>query len=283
MKVHVFAVACSLLFLHAPGLAYGYTSAETNEVVKALLFGSFIHHDNLEEPLGADSVPDVRTPENFFRLPVGGNWSDEGKRAAFDIYLAGMGCRDYTNESNAYYTVTELAVAQCEFMSYTNALPHLKNLILNPTCSHRVRRRAIETVVPMMNLTVDETRFIETVFTNVAMFTRAERGMAGSRYIRLLLSSVTNGQPNAVVMEDSVNRFYRHRKCDTAGATMLDMLFASQVAGYSASSNRLDFATYVLDHAEGDEYLPRYFVPITNQLHTAGLPLRWIDVGGSDR
>jgi len=283
MRVLVRELVCLVCLLLGAGTAYGYTTDETNEVVKALLFGSFIHYDNLTEPLNTNAIVDVRTPEKFFRFPIGGSWSDEEKRAAFDTYLAGMGNRDYTSESNAYYTVTELAISQCEFMHYTNSLPCLKDLIRNTTCSSRVRLQAIHAVIPMLALSDEETLFIESIYTNVNVYSRAERGIASSRYIKRLLSSMTNGQCSVSVMEDAVNRFYRFRKCDSAGSIMFDKLFVSELNGYLNSSNRLDFATYVLDNSGSNEYVIRYFNSITNQLHTSGVGLRWINVGGTNQ
>ena len=259
-----------------------YTPAETNRVLWQLVNTASPHVDNLTDLQRGIGCVDTRTPRKFFNLPVDGNWTPQEKKAAFDAFLEGMGRHDYSSETNDYRSVTELAVSQCAFMHYTVALPWLKNLILNPTCCQRVRFLADRTVVEMMNLSVENTCFVENVFTNTTVFTPKGRRHLSDLYINKMLVGVTNGLCSASVVESAANRFYGCRKIDSAGGMFFDDLFALGLDGYATSSNRLDFALFMLQRSDCSPYNRRHFTTVTNQLLSSGQTLRWINVGGNE-
>ena len=259
-----------------------YTPAETNRVLWQLVNIASPHVDNLDDVRRGVGCVDTRTPRKFFNLQVDGDWTPREKKAAFDAFLEGMGRHDYSNETNDYRSVTELAVTQCAFMHYTVALPWIKDLILNPTCSHRVRMRAIRDVVSMMEPNLENTRYVEDVFTNVAVFAFKERGLLSDKYINGMLVGTTNGQCAVSISEDAAARFYSHRKMDSAGGMFFDKLFSIGIDGYSTSSNRMDFALFMLNHSDCNRYDRHHFTSITNQLLSSGLPLQWINVGGAN-
>ena len=264
--------------------AKGHTPAESNEVVRTLLLRNYVHGDCLNVRPQWDSVSDFRTPERFFATPVDGDWTPEEKKGAFDAYLEGMGRRDYSSESNQYYTVAELAVGRCADMRYTVALPWIKDLFLNPTCSHRVRMHVIRSIVPMLPLNLESACFVENVFTNTTAFAAKERGFLCGFYTSRLLEGVTNGTCAVSHVESVANRFYGHRKNNSSGGKHLDRLFVSALEGYSTSSNRLDFAVFMLNCQDCSQYNRQHFTAVTNQLLSSGQPLRqlMIDEGGNE-
>ena len=256
-----------------------HTPAESNEVVRTLLLRNYVHGDCLNVRPQWDSVSDFRTPERFFATPVDGDWTPEEKKGAFDAYLEGMGRRDYSSESNQYYTVAELAVGRCADMRYTVALPWIKELFLNPTCSHRVRMHVIRSIVPMLPLNLENISFTEKVFTNTTVFAVKERGFLCDFYISRMLEGATNGLCTTSLVQESASRFYQHRKIDATGGLTFDELFAKGIEGYSTSSNRLDFALFILTNSGCDPYDRKHFTAVTNQLLSSGQPLRQLTIG----
>ena len=261
-----------------------YTPAETNRVVWQLVNMANPHVDDLDKIQRGIGFFDTRTPRKFFRLAVDGDWSPQEKKAAFDAFLEGMGRHDYSSETNDFQSVTELAVSQCAFMNYTVALPWIKELFLNPTCSHRMRMHVIRNIVPMLPLNLESACFVENVFTNTTAFAAKERGFLCGFYTSRLLEGVTNGTCAVSHVESVANRFYGHRKNNSSGGKHLDRLFVSALEGYSTSSNRLDFAVFMLNCQDCSQYNRQHFTAVTNQLLSSGQPLRQltIDEGGNE-
>ena len=166
-------------------------------------------------------------------------------------------------------------------LSFTNAVPALKAIGLNPNGLYR--RDAISLAVTLSALDTDLVGFVETVMTNKVSFTLRERGAATAKLAKKILT--VNGN----VVDDSVLRqatvmLYRNRHVGTAGALMLDRLFCSKYEGYATSSNRLSFAHFILNHPEREYYDIKDFSSITNQLLSSGQPLRQLTIsdGGNE-
>ena len=275
--VRFFFAAAVVLAVCRCSLAY--TPAETNRVVWQLVNMANPHVDDLDKIQRGIGFFDTRTPRKFFRLAVDGDWTPKEKKAAFDAFLEGMGRHDYSSETNDFQSVTELAVSQCAFMNYTVALPWIKELFLNPTCSHRVRMHVIRNVVPMLPLNLESISFAEQVFTNTTVFAVKERGFLCDFYISRMLEGATNGLCTTSLVQESASRFYQYRKIDATGGLTFDELFAKGIEGYSTSSNRLDFALFILTNSGCDPYDRKHFTAVTNQLFSSGQPLRQLTIG----
>ena len=249
---------------------------ETNAVVRALLAYCDSLTDNLEDL--PDSVLHTADPYVFFnKIDVGDGWTAEGKRAAFDSFLGAMGSFDFGGKDRHDIGTAVLAVGQCRCMNYTNALPAIRRLALNPTFpSERSRRwRAIEMVIEQTGPTEDGLHFVETILTNKAVFTLSERGCACGLYVHSLLTNTVK----STVLTNVVSELYSIRKQGVAGGYMLDKLFVKNIGGFEFSSNRLDYAEFVLSSPECDEYDRRDFTEITNRLHSSERPLRQLTIG----
>ena len=57
---------------------------------------------------------------------------------------------------------------------------------------------------------------------------------------------------------------------------------SSHCVGYATSSNRLDYACWVLGRENLRSGAQRHFTSVTNELISSGQPLRWINVGGNE-
>ena len=281
VRIALFAVQTTVL---ASLPLSAHTPEETNEVVRTLLTRCNSLTDNLEDL--PETVPDTSNPYVFFnKINVGGGWTPEGKRAAFRSFLEEMGSFDFSGKDKKYACTAWLALGQYQRMNYTNALPAIRRLALNPTFPSEPSWRwdAIEMVIEQTGPTEDGLHFVETILTNKTVFTRGERGCACGHYIDRLLK-LPDGTQSRQTTEKSIQTFYRHRLYDVAGSHMLDKLFVSKISGYEYSSNRLEHANFVLCHPDRRDFHRQKFSAITNQLLSSGQPLRQltIDEGGNE-
>ena len=270
----VLFVVLSTVLAFSPASAY--TPEETNEVVRTLLASCNRLTDNLEDL--PETVLDTSNPYVFFnKIDVGGGWTPEGKRAAFSSFLEEMGSFDFSGKDRRHIYTAVLALGQYRRMNYTNALPAIRRLALNPTFPSEPSWRwdAIKMVIEQTGPTEDCLHFVETILTNKTVFTLSERGCACGLYVHSLLTNTVN----SAVLTNVVSELYSVRKQGVAGGYMLDKLFVKNIGGFEFSSNRLDYAEFVLSSPECDEYDRRDFTEITNRLHSSEHPLRQLTIG----
>ena len=121
--------------------------------------------------------------------------------------------------------------------------------------------------------------FVEGIVTNDVKFGMVERGDACGVYAHNIMTRQATNDVQRAAKERAWKMLYRHRMLDLIGTGILDSLFVSQIQGYESSSNRLEFAEYVLSHPDSDSDDIRRFTSVTNQLLSSGQPLPWIEVG----
>ena len=207
-------------------------------------------------------------------------WTHDEKKAAFAYYLSALGTNDCVVFSGADKRLVRVALAHCRALKFTEAWPYMKALALNPRGIHR--DLAIEMAITLGPVDDAMTDFVEQIGTNVASYGYVERGTYCFYQQRLAAIPATNATEVAV-RDRAVRRFYNHRiGPSAAGAVSRDFLFRDYIEGYAQSSNRLEFANYVLTNAECQSHVRRYFTSITNQLLSSGQPLRQVnlDAGG---
>lgn len=263
--------------LAAGGLC-AYTPAETNDVVKGMLFyvvqiGSY---DNFTDDRGiVIKGPNPDTWEGFLGGGRDGSWTTAERKAAFDWYLSTLGTTDFTSVRSMDKKLVLAALTRCELFSYTNSAPYLKALALNPKGVHR--DIASELFLKFSPVEDDTTDYVEMIMTNVVGYSRIERGTTCGIYSYLLcLSNATNTTDQAV-KDRAVEMFYRNRNVGIAAAQVIDMLLVSNVVDYASSMNRFQTITNMLSHTELSRRSRRDFVAVTNQLLSSGLPLRWLN------
>ena len=233
-------------------------------------------NDNDGDPF--DGYQDIE-PEvwrNFFGPQIYRGWGSDERTEAFEWYLNEV-CtnvaRRVTGEELAMFRV---ALEHCKDVSYTNAVPSLKRLVLNPLGVEK--NVAIQVLVDCSSPSDALTDFIENIMTNKAAYRREERGAACRSYAaKLRVSEVQNSEQNRIRRRATM-MFYRNRMVDAAGAYDMDNLFQNLYPGYAYSSNRVEYINFVLTHP-----LMRtsaYFTSVTNQLLSSGQPLRWVTIGG---
>ena len=272
-------LSCILLFVFTGGEALGHTLQETNAVVQTALWKVVASNptDNIESD---DMHELLNVPPNNWQTFFGGTtndgWTVEGRQAAFDWYLARMCVTNCQTLAPMTLHLFQTAIFECRYLSYTNAVGPLKSLVLNPHGIDKVS--AIEQIVEFSPADDSLTVFVENILTNKARFSFVERAIAGSYYAHKirLFQPATNEQ--RVQKDRAAKMFYRHRLGDVTGGECMDNLFVSYFSGYEWSSNRLEFANFVLQHPECDEYDRDYFNSITNRLLNAKQSLRQLNI-----
>ena len=228
----------------------------------------------------------VRSPRRFdtweeFVGPGTAEWTMEDRKEAFGAYLAWLGATNMTVLDGMEKSLACIAISKCRTLSFTNAVPALKAIGLNPNGLYR--SDAISLAVTLSPLDTNLVGFVETVMTNKVSFTLRERGAATAKLAKKILTVNGNVADDSVLRQATV-MLYRNRHVGTAGALMLDRLFCSKYEGYATSSNRLSFAHFILNHPEHEYYDVRDFSSITNQLLSSGQPLRQLTIsdGGNE-
>ena len=171
-----------------------------------------------------------------------------------------------------------MAIDMCDELNYTNSLPAIKALALNPNGVYR--QDAIEFIIkfsPVDNTTTD---FVESIVTNSAGYVFGERGEASDKYAWKLFAFDATNAVQREAREAGVRMFYRNRLSDALETPMVDELFVRYIDGYGTSSNRLMHAINSFSHPICARKFGDYFTSVTNQLLSSGQPLPWIDVGG---
>ena len=277
MKKKVMALL-SLSISFAVASARAHTYDETNDVVYAALSRAASYYDDLLEGSPPDKDPPPTTWRGFLGADTNG-WTLAGKMAAFDWYLSTLATNDCETLDDFDRLYARVAVGNCKWFNYTNSVSTMKTLALNP---HGIcRDDAISIAVNLSDVNDETTDFVETIITNVLGYTRIERGVACGAYSTKLMSLDSTNDTIKAQRSRAVTMLYRHRLCGLAGVNMLDDLFACRIEGYATSSNRLDFAIFVLQHPEVQSFNIQKFISVTNQLLSSGQPLPWINVGGS--
>lgn len=258
--------------LAAGGLC-AYTPAETNDVVKGMLFyvvqlGSY---DNFTDDRGiVIKGPNPDTWEGFLGGGRDGSWTTAERKAAFDWYLSTLGTSDFTSSCDMDKKLVHAALTRCEVFNYSNSVPSLRALALNPKGVWR--HKAIKLALGLSTIDASTTAFVEMLVTNVVSFSSVERGIACGVYAEdvLLLSRQEKFRSQ---VEDAVRMFYRNRSVDVIGTEVVDDLFVQTISGYRESSNRLEFATQALSQTDCPEEDQRYFAGVTNDLISLCHPL----------
>ena len=229
--------------------------------------------------------PNYSLPEVFFgMIRLKGDWPIERRKAALDAYLAVMADTDFTDATNVDRDLPYKATAQCAEMNYTNVLPYMRRLVLNPTMSRWRRITEIGKLIEFSPVNDETTATIETIFTNRVDFTWKDREkcfdyaakVAAVSQSNLVSQSVCDRAASVFTREPTEWQLYRE----------YDIFWKKYYAGYAMSSNRLEFALMALANTNITQnsdwaVFKRRFTFVTNQLHSVSQPLPWINMGST--
>ena len=272
MKI-VFVLLGTCLFLSARAQQV----LSTNDVVRTELqrLLEVTSDDRYSGPISAQRGSLTNMWWTFFAPVSYEGWSLTERKAAYENYLSSMCTNDFQRMDGEEVALFRVALYQCEVVSYTNAVPMLKQLVLN---QHGIAKdRALRMIVDYSPLTDALTDFIESVMTNKVSYRREDRGAACRTYADKVRLWVPQNSEQNRIKQRAARMFYRNRMIDAVGAYSLDRLFIGQYPGYEFSSNRLEYISFVLTHPLFRE-VP-YYNAITNQLLISEEPLRQLTIG----
>ena len=273
-------IVCCLVSL-AAFVALGdepaFCTAETNRVARRLIHRAMRLSSCPVIPDEGELYnpdEDLGTWHGFLGSDETNGWTVAAKKAAFDWYLSTLGSCDCQALSPKDRRLVLNAVEMCEALAYTNSVPSLKALALNPRGIHR--DVALATVLKFSPIDDSTTQFVETILTNTMQYTSGERAVCYIEYadrIRNMKDIVYTPAYNAMLI------FYRNRMAARVGAPAVDRLLTTHLQGYGQSSNRLETAMFMLSETNALPRFIEYFTSVTNQLLSSGQPLPWINVG----
>ena len=257
-------------------VSFPHTESEMLDAARnmALVVKMGTSYDHIDEALA--NYREWSRPEVFFGINIDG-WTVDEKKEAFDAYIRYIATTNCANEESPDHVAAISAIEQCCWMSRTNELASMRQFVLNT--QHPYRFLITEPVIELGGLDNASIDFAEAVATNVAVFSRGERGVA----IGLLRRKLSQANVGDLDVSNACNRitsmFYRNKQLSVAGALSIDKLLAEQLNGYAASSNRLETALFVLSQTNRVARVTEYFEAVTNQLLSSGQPLNVITVG----
>ena len=257
-------------------VSFPHTESEMLDAARnmALVVKMGTSYDHIDEALA--NYREWSRPEVFFGINIDG-WTVDEKKDAFDAYIRYIATTNCANEESPDHVASISAITQCCWMSRTNELASMRQFVLNT--QHPYRFLITEPVIELGGLDNASIDFAEAVATNVAVFSRGERGVA----IGLLRRKLSQANVGDLDVSNACNRitgmFYRNKQLSVAGALSIDKLLAERLNGYAASSNRLETALFVLSQTNRTDRVTEHFTTITNQLLSSGQPLNMITVG----
>ena len=227
--------------------------------------------------------PEYNLPEVFFGIRLKGDWPVERRKAALDAYLAVMADTDFTDYTNNDRDLPFKATAQCVSMNYTNALPYMRRLVLNPTLPGWKRRDEIGRLIRFSPVSDETTTTIEAILTNRVDFTWKDREKCFDYAAKVVAARQSNLVSQSVC--DRAAMVFVHDPAEWQLSADYDYFWRRYYPGYATSSNRLEFLSATLSNTNIPSCskwtrFQNHFISVTNQLLSSGQPLPWINMGG---
>ena len=270
------SITCILLFIFVSSWsvtsASAHSSEQTNAVIRAMLRRSLIRPNIDSQTEVLKSLPALTMSQEEFFAPDS-EWTVDEKRAVFDWYLRNLSTTSIVRGVIAGRVWVDnpiacAAIAQCEVMAYTNALPALIENIRHDFDQSRIDciRMAIRWCCPG-----DMIGIVNEIVTNDVRYTLNERNLA----YRQFCSRVTDEAPLIDGVQDQgvatcVGAMYVRRD-DPAGAVAIDKLLVASRPGYSNDMDRFECALSLLANSNALLECKEYFRNVTNDVEWAGL------------
>lgn len=257
-----------------------YTPAETNKVAMTLLrMMCSCEFCDTPNPDKAVIVPDLGNPQVFFGMRTKGEWTLAEKQAAFDSFLVNLGNADFSNSDGISSEYAALAAYQCVNMNYTNALPAIRRIALNPTLDDRKRRSVLRHCIRLGQVDDDMTMFIESFLTNRVDYTWKDRRLIFDYADKVVANVSSNLVPRAVGNRAAMMFYHSYTNADWRLASHFDWFMSTYFSDYATSSNRLVFLDDALANTNismnvNEQSVRLRFIAITNRLHSIEQPLR---------
>lgn len=288
MKTRFTFRIASALLVFAALMAYGEhtTEEETRVVAKMLEFTMW--YPDLRLKGQTYRIPNYGNPDVFYGVKIGVPWTRAEKETAFWNFVTNMWQLDFS--PNVYHPDKPsplAAVRQCLRLNYTNAVPSIRRLMLNPTLNGYVRGKTLQFCIMLSPVDDDMTMFMGNVLTNETLFAKDQRDHVLDYADKVYGSMVSNLADRAVCDRAALLVYNRFPRCDWRRASRFDNFCAKYFEEYAMSSNRLAFLEATLADTNvtekiGMQFVKERFISITNQLHHAPQPLPQVTIGGEN-
>ena len=275
---------CGLLFLASFPVSGEHTREEETKLVAKMLEFVMWHPDVLRSGQ-VYRVPDYGNPDIFYGVRTEAPWTRAEKEAAFWNFVTNMWQLDFRPSVYRADKPRPLpAVYQCLRLNYTNAVPYIRQLMLNPTLSSHARRKSLEFCIQLSPVDDDMTLFMGNVLTNETLFPVENRCDVLEYADKVYGAMVSNLADRAVCDRAALMIYNDYPRDDWPDMAHLDRFLAEYFDGYAMSSNRLAFLDTMLSNTNVTEavemkFIKARFISITNQLHQAPQPLPEARIG----
>ena len=283
----IMRVVVGLLVL-APLVAVGEHTREEETKLVAKLLDSIVHFPDLIKIGQRYRIPDYSNPDVFYGIRTETPWTRSEKEAAFLNFVTNMWQLDFNPRTYGHDKPDPVAATlQCLRMNFTNAVPFIRRLVLNPTLNDYARKKVLEWCIKLSPVDDDMTSLMGNVLTNVAYFAEDERYYVlqyADKVYGVMASNLTN---RAVCDRAALMVYNNYPRNDWQRTSHLDQFLADYFEGYAMSSNRLAFVDAMLSNTNVTEdvemqFIKERFISITNQLHQAPQPLPQVSIGGGN-
>lgn len=238
------------------------SESETNAVVQAML--DWVNESAVDYLDGSTQAPCcvTWTWDGFLGADETNGWTRAAKKSAFCDYLNFMSTNDNGRLTAVESNRLSTAIRQCRVLSYTNAVPALQRLVLNPTAGYWCGT-AIPLAFTMGGIDPDTTALFEFVVTNELRYSIRDRAMAYGSYAKRIRTSGSLFNNGDSSFDGAVLALYK-RRSDAVGAMAVDRAISSSLPGYAASTNRFSVAAAILQEADVWPAVRTYFEAVTN-------------------
>lgn len=288
MKTRFTSQIASALLVFVALVACGeHTPEEETRVVAKMLEFTMWYPDLIQKGQ-TYRVPNYGNPDVFYSVKTEEPWTRAEKEAAFWNFVTNMWQLDFS--PNVYHPDKPsplAAVYQCLRLNYTNAVPSIRRLMLNPTLNSYVRAKTLQFCIMLSPVDDAMTLFMGNVLTNETLFAKDRRDYVLKYADKVYGSMVSNLADRAVCDRAALMVYNDYPRDDWSNTSELDYFLANYFEGYAMSSNRLAFVDAMLSNTnvtqnEDRQFIKEYFISITNQLHHAPQPLPQVTIGGGN-
>lgn len=260
-----FVVGCFACLLSV-SCAYAHSETQTNALIQSMLRQSLIRPNFDTRTQSFKTMPRMASSQAEFFTQEDG-WSEDEKRSVFDWYLSHLSttaipCGMVSGRLWADNPLAVAAIAQCEAMSYTNALPMIIQNVTNSFDSSR--SLSIRLALEWSTLNDSLAELVCGIVTNEQKYTRGERNLT----YRVFCDKIISRYSDLDAAESAADAIYGQRS-DPIGAVALDRMLIAVKPGYSNSADRCACALSVLANENSSASCVRYFEMVTNTIDSA--------------
>ena len=260
------------LILLGAAVTLGVTVAvaeDTNTVAVAIL--AYASMDN-EDDLDFDAEYPVRyTDWNGLLDAVSfPGLTRQDKDAMLFDYMMNQSTNDLSSVDGEIRELIRIGLCECRDLNHTNALPFVRNFLLNQTS--RYMDEPVYLYYKWAPLNEDYLAVTRSFLSNESSAARASKPSDLLYFVNSIDRHV-NIFGRDEWYTNVVNLAYQSRTACVECAVVLDRLYVSKIGNYEQSSNRLETVRWWLGSTNCTSEVRTHCISVTNQLMNAAQPL----------